>query len=61
MLKLCMRIDLNLMNFSIGPTSNYHCISCYKFWIEVQFESSMNFKGVQTLWEKSAKLTKNLS
>ncbi len=27
----------------------------------IQFESSMNFKGVQTLWEKSGKFTKILS
>jgi hypothetical protein len=32
-----------------------------KFWNKIQFEFSMNFKGVQTLWEKFGKFTKILS
>jgi hypothetical protein len=37
--------------FSIGPTPNSQSITCYKFWNQIQFESSMNFKGVQTFLE----------
>jgi hypothetical protein len=39
---------------SIGPTSNSQCSSCYNFWNRFKLESSLNFKGVQTLWEKSS-------
>jgi hypothetical protein len=47
--------------FSIVSTSNSQQNSCHKFWNRIQFESSMNFKGVQTLWEKSGKLSKILA
>jgi hypothetical protein len=46
--------------FSIGPTSNSHFILGYKFWNRFKFEYSLNFKGVQTLWEKSRKISKIL-
>jgi hypothetical protein len=41
--------------------SNSQQKSCYKFWNRFKFESSMNFKGVQTFWEKSKKLSKILA
>jgi hypothetical protein len=44
--------------FSIGPTSNSHWISLYKIWNKFQFEYSLNFNGVWTLWEKSDKFAK---
>jgi hypothetical protein len=47
--------------FSIGSNSNSQHNPCYKFWNIFKFESSMNFKGVQTLWEKSEKFSKILT
>jgi hypothetical protein len=48
-----MRLDLNIWNtFFIGLTSYSHQNSCYKFWNTIQFESSMNFKVVETMQEK---------
>jgi hypothetical protein len=46
---------------SIRSTSNSHWITCYKIWNRFKFECSMNFKGVQTLWEKSRKSSKILT
>jgi hypothetical protein len=36
-------------------TSKCHRIECYKFWNKFKFESSLNFKGVQTFLKKSDK------
>jgi hypothetical protein len=32
----------------LGSTSKSHRIASYKFWDKFKFESSMNFKGIQT-------------
>jgi hypothetical protein len=50
-----------LNNFLNGSTSNSQQNLCYNFWNKLQFETSMNFKGVQTLQEKSGKFTKILT
>jgi hypothetical protein len=47
--------------FSIVLTYNTQRNSCYKCWNRFKFESSMNFKMVQTIWEKSDKFSKILS
>jgi hypothetical protein len=41
-----------------GPASNSLGISSYKFWNKFKFESSLNFKGVQTFLQKSDKFLK---
>jgi hypothetical protein len=38
--------------FLFGPTSNSLRIASYKFWNKFNFESSSNFKGVQTFRKK---------
>jgi hypothetical protein len=34
--------------FIFGPTSKSQRIASYKFWDKFKFESSLNFKGIQT-------------
>jgi hypothetical protein len=41
-----------------GPTRSSLRISSYKFWNKFKFESSLNFKGVQTFLEKSDTFSK---
>jgi hypothetical protein len=47
--------------FSIGSTSNSQKNSQNELWNIIQFESSMNFKGLQPSREKSSKFSKILS
>jgi hypothetical protein len=42
-------------------TSNSPRIACYKFWNQFEFESSLNFKGIQTFLKNSYKFPKILS
>jgi hypothetical protein len=42
----------------LGTTSKSHRIESYKFWSKFKFESSLNFKGVQTFLEKHDKFSK---
>jgi hypothetical protein len=59
LLKLCMRLNLNVMDKFVNWVDfKFPLNSCYKFWNRFKFEYSLNFKGVQTMWEKSGKLTK---
>jgi hypothetical protein len=41
-----------------GPTSESLRIASYKFWNKFKFQFSLNFKGVQTILEKSHKFSK---
>jgi hypothetical protein len=60
--KFCRVIDWNIRNnFYFSPTSKSKRIASYKFWDKFKFESSLNFKGIQTFLEKSDKLSKILS
>jgi hypothetical protein len=34
--------------FLFGTTANSQSIACYNFWNKFEFESSLNFKGIQT-------------
>jgi hypothetical protein len=59
LLKICMRLNLNVMDKFVNWVDfKFPLNSCYKFWNRFKFEYSLNFKRVQTMWEKSGKLTK---
>jgi hypothetical protein len=47
--------------FLFGTTSNFQRIAGYNFWNKFEFESSLNFKGIQTFLKKSDKFSKILS
>jgi hypothetical protein len=45
-------IETHGTTFIFGSTSNSLSISSYNFWNKFKFESSLNFKGVQTFFGK---------
>jgi hypothetical protein len=53
-----MGLDLNIL---INSLNSVDFKFTTKFWNRTHFETSMNFKGIQTLWEKSGNFTKILS
>jgi hypothetical protein len=52
------QLEIQGATFLFDTTSNSLRISCYKFWSKFKFESSLNFRGVQTFLEKSDKFSK---
>jgi hypothetical protein len=57
MSKLCQFLQVRQLEthgatFLFGTTSNSLRISSYNFWNKFKFESSLNFRGVQTFLEK---------
>jgi hypothetical protein len=65
MSKLCQFLQVRQLEthgatFLFGTTSNSLRISSYNFWNKFKFESSLNFRGVQTFLEKSDKFSKIL-
>jgi hypothetical protein len=60
--KLCKGVDLNIVNnFAHWHNFIFSLDFMYKFGNKLKFESSLNFKGVQTFGEKFHKFSKNLS
>jgi hypothetical protein len=45
----------------LGKTSKLQRILNYKFGNDLEYEYGLNFKGLQTVWEKSRKFTKIIS
>jgi hypothetical protein len=52
------QLEIKGTTFLFGTTSNSLRISSYNFWNKFKFESSLNFRGVQTILEKSDKFSK---
>jgi hypothetical protein len=52
------KLETQGVTFLFGTTSNSLRISCYNLWKIFKFESSLNFRGVQTFLKKIDKFSK---